>query len=65
MDSAPTVIPIPNPESTKKKIPIRLHEKIRETRDPVVGLEFIKEWIVVSDAEMEPHYECELCGNQA
>jgi len=62
--STPTVRPIPNPESTKKKIPIRLHEKIRETRDPVVGLRFISEFIPVSDAEMEPHYECGLCGSQ-
>jgi len=62
--STPTVRPIPNPESTKKKIPIRLHEKIRETRDPVVGLRFITEFIPASDAEMEPHYECGLCGSQ-
>jgi len=62
--STPIVRPIPNPESTKKKIPIRLHEKIRETRDPVVGLRFITEFIPVSDAEMEPHYECGLCGSQ-
>jgi len=63
-DRGPRVIPIPNPESTKKKVPIRLHEKIKETRDPVVGLDFIREYIAVSDPEMEPHYECELCGNQ-
>jgi len=62
--STPTVRPIPNPESIKKKIPIRLHEKIRDTMDPVVGLKFITEYIPVSDAEMEPHYECGLCGNQ-
>jgi len=62
--STPIVRPIPNPEPTKKKIPIRLHEKIRETRDPVVGLRFITEFIPVSDAEMEPHYECGLCGSQ-
>jgi len=63
-DRGPRVIPIPNPESTKKKVPIRLHEKIKETRDPVVGLDFIREYIAVSDPEMEPHYECDLCGNQ-
>ena len=63
-DRGPRVIPIPNPESTKKKVPVRLHEKIKETRDPVVGLDFIREYIAVSDPEMEPHYECDLCGNQ-
>ena len=56
--------PIPNPESTKKKIPIRLQEKIKETMDPVVGLGYITEFIPLSDAEMEPHYECVLCGSQ-
>jgi len=61
---APGVVPIPNPENTKKKVPIRLHEKIKETREPVVGLDFVKEWIAVSDPEMEPHYECGLCGNK-
>jgi hypothetical protein len=61
--STPMVRPIPNPESTKKKVPIRLHEKIRETKDPVMGLGFISEFIPVSDAEMEPHYECSICGN--
>jgi len=63
-ERGPKVIPIPNPESTKKKVPVRLHEKIKETRDPVVGLDFIREYIAVSDPEMEPHYECDLCGNQ-
>ena len=23
-----------------------------------------QEYIAVSDPEMEPHYECDLCGNQ-
>ena len=63
-ERAPTVIPIPNPENTKKKVPVRLHERIKETRDPVVGLDYVKEFIAVSDPEMEPHYECELCGSK-
>jgi hypothetical protein len=44
------------------KIPIRLHDKIRESSEPVVGLRFITEFSPVSDPEMEPHYECGLCG---
>jgi len=58
------VRPIPNPESVKKKIPIRLHEKIKTTKDPVIGLQFVDELLTESDAEMEPHYNCTLCGNQ-
>jgi len=63
--NAPNMVrAIANPESVKKKVPIRLHEKVRETKDPVVGLKFVKEFIPVSDPEMDPHYRCELCGNQ-
>ena len=62
--SGPRVIPIPNPENTKKKVPVRLHEKIKETKEPVVGLDYVQEYIAVSDPEMEPHYECELCGSK-
>ena len=59
-----TVRVIPNPESVKKKIPNRLHEKVREANDPVVGLKFITELLPENDPEMEPHYECQLCGAQ-
>ena len=60
----PTVRVIPNPVSVKKKIPIRLHEKVREAKDPVVGLKFITELLPENDPEMEPHYECQLCSAQ-
>lgn len=60
----PGVIPIPNPVNTKIKVPVRLHEKIKAATEPVVGLDFVKEWIAVSDPEMEPYYECRLCGNK-
>ena len=60
----PLVRPIPNPVNTKIKVPVRLHEKIKSATEPVVGLAFIQEWIAVSDAEMEPYYECKLCGNK-
>ena len=43
---------------------MRLHEKIKETKEPVVGLDYVQEYIAVSDPEMEPHYECELCGSK-
>ena len=60
----PGVKPIPNPPSAKVKVPIRLQERIRGSDDPVVGLRYIKEFIAESDPEMEPHYECRLCGNK-
>jgi len=58
------IIPIPNPPATKVKVPIRLHQKIKETKDPVVGLRYVKEFITKSDPEMDPQYECELCGSK-
>ena len=46
------------------QVPVRLHERIRASMDPVVGLEWVTEFITESDPEMEPHYECTLCGNK-
>ena len=63
-EKLPGVKPIPNPPSAKVKVPIRLHERIRQSDDPVVGLRYIKEFLAESDPEMEPHYECSLCGNK-
>ena len=60
----PGVKPIPNPPSAKIKVPTRLQERIRVSDDPVVGLRYIKEFLSESDPEMEPHYECRLCGNK-
>jgi len=59
----PGVVVIPNLGRTKK-IPTRLHEKVLEAMDPVVGLKYITEYLPSSDQEMEPHYQCELCGSQ-
>jgi len=56
--------PISAAKLAPKKIPIRLKEKMSETLEPVVGLEFIYEVISYSNIEMEPHYECKLCPNQ-
>ena len=47
-----------------KKVPISLGEKLRESSDPIVGLKFIAETIPCSSNEMEPYYECYLCGTQ-
>jgi len=60
----PEIVQIKNPEPTRTKVPIRLQEKIMETSNPVVGLQYIREFIPVSDPEMEPHYECSLCESQ-
>ena len=36
---------------------------VQENRDPVVGLSYVTEVLAESDLEMEPQYECKLCGN--
>merc|ERR1719430_460152 len=58
------ILPVSNPESMKSKVPVRLHEKIIELRDPVVGLSHIEELIPENDPEMEPQYTCRLCGSK-
>lgn len=50
---------IPVPISAKTKIPKRLHERIRDSEEPIIGLQFITEILPESDPEMEPHYECQ------
>lgn len=58
------VIPIANPLPLQKKVPVRLVEKLRETTTAIVGLHTIHEIIACSNAEVEPYYECTLCGQQ-
>ena len=41
-----------------------MEEKLRESRESIVGLEYISEVIAVSNAEVEPYYECTSCGTQ-
>ena len=50
------IVPIPNPQATRKKIPLRLQQKILESSHVLVGLSFVKEYIACSNSEMEPHY---------
>jgi len=55
---------IANPLPLQKKVPIRLNEKLRETTTSIVGLDSINEVIACSNAEVEPYYECVICGQQ-
>jgi len=57
------IMPVSNPQSLKMKVPVRLHEKILECEEPVVGLDFITELLPEFDPEMEPQYSCKLCGS--
>ena len=45
-------------------MPIRLQEKLRESRESIVGLSNIIEIIACSNAEVEPYYECMSCGTK-
>ena len=46
------------------RVPVRLHDTIIKTREPVVGLDYLTEFLPESDPEMDPQYHCELCGNK-
>ena len=50
---------IPVPVSAKTKVPKRLQERIKDSEEPIIGLQFITEILPESDPQMEPHYECE------
>ena len=41
---------------TKFQVPVRLHEKILELQDPVVGLAYIEELIPENDPEVHISY---------
>ena len=41
--SIPAIVPIPNPIG-RKKLPLRLHEKILQNPQKIVGLAFVKVW---------------------
>ena len=58
------MLQVPNPLPLQKKVPIRLEEKLRESREAIVGLDNILETIACSNAEVEPYYECLSCGTQ-
>ena len=60
----PIIIPRPNPAKTKVRVPVRLHDSIIKSREPVVGLDYLTEFLPVSDPELDPQYQCELCGNK-
>ena len=53
------VVSIPNPRK-RKKIPIKLHQKIFDQLQPIVGLDHIVEYVPVSD---EGKTELESGGN--
>jgi hypothetical protein len=64
VDPSSYIRPIASTKPPPKKIPTRLQAKLRETQDALVGLVYITETIACSNPEMEPYYECTLCGNQ-
>ena len=63
-EKMPGIRQIPNPEPVRVKVPVRLHDRIKDSQDPVVGLQHIQEFLTQSDPEMEPHYLCNLCGKK-
>ena len=59
------IIKVPNPMPHRKKVTIRLEEKLHEiSTEPIVGLRFIMETVACSSPEAEALYECVLCGMQ-
>ena len=40
---------------------LRLFERLRKVSEPVVGLQFVSEWLPCSNRYLHPHYECDIC----
>ncbi len=58
------IVRIADPPDVRKKVPETLAALLRQTKEPIVGLKKISEYVAESNDEMEPHYECALCENQ-
>jgi len=61
-DPSEDIVQVENPPPTRKKMPVRLQQKLHDSSHPIVGLNFVREFIAESDPEQEPHYECSLCS---
>ena len=40
---------------------LRLFERLRKVSEPVVGLQFVSEWLPCANRYLHPHYECDIC----
>ena len=40
---------------------LRLFERVRKLSEPVVGLQFVSEWLPCANRYLDPHYECDIC----
>ena len=56
----PRVRHIANPESVKKKILVRLHERMKDAKDPVVRLSYVTEYLHDSDLALEAFLRVQL-----
>lgn len=61
-DQSENIVQVENPPPTRKKMPVRLQQKLHDSSHPIVGLNYVREFIAESDPEQEPHYECSLCS---
>jgi len=51
------VAQIPNIAPVRVKVPLRLQGKLLTVTTPIVGLEFIDEYLPESSSDVEPYYE--------
>lgn len=40
---------------------LRLFERVRKLNEPVVGLQYVSEWLPCANRYLDPHYECDIC----
>ena len=59
------VAQVPNGSPTRSKVPLRLHVKLMTAATPIVGLEFVDEFLPESSEDVEPYYEVRKFGHGA
>ena len=59
------VAQVPNGSPTRSKVPLRLHVKLMTAATPIVGLEFVDEFLPESSDDVEPYYEVRKFGPRA
>ena len=59
------VAQVPNDAPTRGKVPLRLQVKLMTAATPIVGLEFVDEFLPESSDDVEPYYEVRKFGPRA
>jgi len=58
------IVKVANPAPLRNKVPTMLKCLVRQTKEPLVGLKYVREFISETDDEIDPYYECGICNKE-